>query len=418
MSERNDNTPTSEPKGDPEREAWLEDQVAELQEREAAAWLDQKALAENEAEKAFKEWRDHTIQNLLDRTPGVDPENPTFEDLRIPVTDAPVEPKPCILTRDDGASVLYAQRFSSLHGEPGCGKSWIALIAAGEAVKRGGRCLWLDAEDRPHTLAERARPLGRLDAVTDPDRFRFVTSADLVDIKAVTDQALAWLLTATAPTYSLVVIDSAESWGCPSDGASVRQWIQRFVEPWRQCDIGIVVLDHIPKRKESRPPGAIGSQHKRAAVDGASFRLSGKPWTKKAGGAITLINEKDRAGDLPAGIGKAVATLAGSWGANGGFEWKLSKPKTESGIDEETVEAVYTAIKGAGVEGIHGARKLQEATGIRGSEAREAVAELVKAGRIIKEQSGRAFLYRVASEDEEIPLPAGVEGEGKQGEIF
>ena len=345
------------------------------------------------------EFKNRTIENLLAKSP-VNPENLTFEQLHLPVTDAPVERQPCILERDDGASILYSGRFSSVHGEPGCGKSWLALIAAGEAIKRGGRVIWVDSEDRPSTLAERARPLGLLEAVTDPELFRFVNSADLVEVEDVTEQALAWLLTAKKdPRHSMVVIDSAESWGCPADGSDVAPWLDKFIEPWRRADVAVLLLDHIPKRPQGRPPGAIGSQHKRARVDGAALRCVGKPWTKKAGGYISLVNEKDRVGDLPAGLGRAVATLRGSWDQNGAFEWSLTAPKSEAQdeteADHELTDAVLQAIRAAGPAGIHGKRELQRTVGRNQSEVLDVVNDLVEDGRIIKEQRGQGFTYRV-----------------------
>ena len=355
------------------------------------------------------------IDNLL-KTGSRDPSNVTFDGLNLPVTDAPSEPLRCILEREDGASVLYASRFSSIHGEPGCGKSWLALIAAGEAMRKGGRCAWMDAEDRPATVADRSRPLGLIEHVTRPEHFRFFNSADLVEVEDLTAGALAWLMDAKDPRYSLVVIDSCESFGCPSDGANVRPWITKFIEPWRQSDVAVLLLDHIPKRKADRPPGPIGSQHKRACIDGAALRCIGNPWTKTEGGSITLVCEKDRPGDLPAGLGRAVATLAGTWDDRGAFSWKLAAPKTESGIDEDKVTAVLDAIKASWPDGIQGTRRIQDASGMRRAEVLEAVAELVKDGTVIREQHGRGFTYRASEEPGQEGKPDAWRSEPDEGD--
>ena len=73
----------------------------------------------------------------------------------------------------------------------------------------------------------------------------------------------------------MIVVDSAESWGCATDGADVRPWMVEFVEPWRKADVAVLVLDHVPKWPNDRPPRAIGSQHKRAAIDGVALRCFG-----------------------------------------------------------------------------------------------------------------------------------------------
>ena len=163
-------------------------------------------------------------------------------------------------------------------------------------MRLGGCVLWLDQEDRPSTLGERSRLLGGFTDVSNPDRFAFVDSLDLYEPRPFR-HALGWLSFAPDPTYNLVVIDAAESAGCPSDGADVAPWLRSYVDPWRRHDIAVLLLDHVPKKRES--PGAIGSQHKRAKVDGAALLARGQPWSKTTGGHVTLTNEKDRPGDLP-----------------------------------------------------------------------------------------------------------------------
>ena len=112
--------------------------------------------------------------------------------------------------------------------------------------------------------------------------------------------AIEWL--AEAGQYSLVVIDAAESSGAPSDGAPVTEWFKKMIDPFQHRNkrsVGVLVLDHVPKRRQDCPRGAIGSQYKLARVDGAAFGLSGRPWTKTQDGVMTLRLEKDRPGDVP-----------------------------------------------------------------------------------------------------------------------
>ena len=63
------------------------------------------------------------------------------------VTPAPPGKHPAILTRSDGETVVYAGKVSSIYGEPSGGKSWIGLMVAIEAIRKGGRAMWWDAED-------------------------------------------------------------------------------------------------------------------------------------------------------------------------------------------------------------------------------------------------------------------------------
>lgn len=330
-----------------------------------------------------------------DRPPPEDDRDLTFAELCLPVSETPPERLPALLERDDGETILYAGRFTSIYGEPAGGKSWAALIVALEAIRRGGRVAYWDHEDRPSTVAVRAQLLGGLDAVTDPDRFRFV-SPELADYLTAKAEAIRWLLAAPDPTYSLVVIDSAESAGCPSDGADVGAWLNGYVEPWRRRDIATVVVDHVPKRRSDRPPGAIGSQHKRARIDGAALLAIGSPWTKTGSGAVTLVVEKDRVGDLPAGRGQAVATIRGDYDPHGAFGWRITAPQAaaDDGLDRRLLAAVAEA----GEAGLLGTRGIREVVGGNGRTADAAAERLLQAGLIDRAEHGRGYVYFVTDD--------------------
>ena len=239
---------------------------------------------------------------------------------------------PAILTRDDGETLLYASKLNSVYGLPAVGKSWVALICAVKVLEAGGRVVWWDFEDVPDTLARRSMLLGALDDVADTDRFRMIApDADEAGIAA----AVEWL----TGHDGLVVIDAAESAGCPSDGAAVTDWYQTHVDWWRPSGAAILLLDHIPKRRTDRPRGAIGSQHKLARIDGAALRADGKPWTKQLGGTLLLTVEKDRPGDIIAPAGSTVAAIVGSYDEHGGFGYRIAKPDPNmSAVNDTTTE--------------------------------------------------------------------------------
>ena len=397
MARRDDSTTNSQdqPQGDLEREAWLADQIADLQERTAALSLQNEAL-QNEAlrerdtfDKACG-YSERVINGLLSRAreAEADSEPPTFEGIRLEVTQTAPAPLPAILERPDGNPIIYANRFSTVHGEPSTGKSWVALAASAAAIRKGGRVLWWDFEERPETLAKRAAPFGYVKEVTNPDCLFFTRSERLGASAALQGEALAWMLAAADPTYSLVVIDSATSAGCPSDGEGdkVTEWLNRFIDPWRRADVAVVLLDHVPKRRADRPPGPLGSQNKRAWVDGASLRAIGRCWTKSRAGYITLINEKDRPGDMPEPIGKAVATIRGNYDKDGGFGWEITEPGAQAGNgtdrDAEDRQTVLEAIATAGEQGVVGIRALQSLCQIRRQAIKDVCEDLEAEGLI------------------------------------
>lgn len=233
---------------------------------------------------------------------------------------------PAAWTRDDGETLLYAGRLNTIYGLPGDGKSWTALIAAVETM-RAGRVAYLDFEDKPSTVAARAQLLGELDVFTDSDRFRYIDGQTLCDGPAGPVRIAAaaqWCSDGFGP--GLMVLDAAESAGCPSDGSPVVEWYHRMVDPWLDAGCGVLVVDHVPKRSKERPAGAIGSQHKQARASGAALLATGAPWTKRLGGKLILIVEKDRPGDLPAPKHKPVAVIVGHYDEHGGFRYTVETP--------------------------------------------------------------------------------------------
>lgn len=224
------------------------------------------------------------------------------------------EPIPCAVTRDDGHPLLYAERVSFLVGDPGGGKSWVAAVFAAINMGNCGRVLWIDNEDSPQAFAERTWLLGVYHQASDPEQLRFVDQELLEDPIAIAG-ASRWLQDRPTP---LVVIDTAQATGAPSDGADISEWWAKTIRPWQKAGSTVVVIDHRPKRSADRAPGPIGSVHKLSRLDGACLAVNGHPWTRREGGRLTLKIEKDRMGAI--GKRNAIAAdMAGTYDAHGGF---------------------------------------------------------------------------------------------------
>ena len=158
-------------------------------------------------------------------------------------------------------------------------KRGFAIMAAIAAVRAGSNVLWWDFEDRASTLATRVAALGAHDVIEN-DALRFINDRFLDDDPEeennILPYALAWLMRGQRP--GLVVIDSCESAGCPSDGGATKPFFDKFIDPWLRVGATILMLDHVPKRREERPLGPIGSTHKRSRIDGAAISVTGTPW--------------------------------------------------------------------------------------------------------------------------------------------
>ena len=254
-----------------------------------------------------------------------------LEEFTRPVTAAPTSKQPAILTRDDGESLVYASKVSSLYGEPSGGKSWLGLMIAIEAIKKGGRAVWWDAEDKAQTVHQRALVLGGVKEVTDPN-FMYLEPS-VVDDKDAFDAAIQWI--GRGGPFSVVVVDAVESHGCPSDGSPINEWWESHVKPWRSTDCAVVLLDHVPKRRQDRPKGGIGSVHKCRDWTGAGIRISGNPWTKRESGALNLYPQKDRHGDIPGNPTTPAAVIVGDYWAlpdgESAFKVAIEAPKATGG---------------------------------------------------------------------------------------
>ena len=155
----------------------------------------------------------------------------------------------------------------------------------------------------------------------------------------------------------LVVIDSCESAGLPADSNNAKPWYEKHVDPWLDAGATVLLLDHVPKRKEDRPIGAIGSQHKLARVKGAAIFVSGRAWTKAEGGTVTLINHKDANGDLPAPLLKKVALVTVTPTEDGLLAYSITKPGQDEDVDV-TDDLLYQIAK-LGTDGVTGSKNVR-----------------------------------------------------------
>ena len=337
-------------------------------------------------------WESHAADNpSTDALDLASAPSLTLADFQREVTLMDVERLPAAFERTDGATLLYQGRFNTLYGEAAVGKTWVALMAVIQQIKAGGNVLWWDAEDRPETLAKRLAILKGTHYIGIP-QLAWV-SGELQDSPLALQQAYAHLDGGAIP--GLVVIDSATSFGCPSDGADVSAWLNAFINPWWSRGNTTLLLDHVPKRKIDRPRGGIGSQAKLARIDGAALFAHGTPWNGQEGGFINLTVHKDRQGGLPAVLNGTAATVTAEW--NGAvLDWSVGLPYAKPEGEDLQIE-LMDALEGAGAEGVKGSRALRELLkGKRAKDIDAAREELLQAGMIERVKDGRGYIYTLA----------------------
>jgi hypothetical protein len=226
-----------------------------------------------------------------------------FTDLTEYINGEHTPAHPDMLACTDGVThLLYSGKVHSIAGEPGGGKTWVALTAIAEVLRNGDQAVLIDYEDTPATATTRLKQLG----VTNQQllRFHYINPPEAIQdrngrMEASTIATLNWL---ADNKPALIVIDSVgesiatEGQDQNSDG-EVATWNQLI--PRRLAGYGstILLLDHVTKNKETRGQFAVGSHRKLAAIDGAHYMLEVRTSpSKTADGVLRLVCGKDRHG--------------------------------------------------------------------------------------------------------------------------
>lgn len=218
-------------------------------------------------------------------------------------------PTPEILWKTDGTALLYPGKVHSLGGEPGGGKTWVALLAAAQEITNGGIVVLLDYEDRLDTAVRRLINLG-CDADHIRRNLRYVTP-----MAARSDGHLPANVLESVDGATLAIVDSmgealAHGGLEQNDDGDVADWMSKVAKRLADGGAAVLILDHVVKDGEARNRYNIGSQRKLAAIDGAAYQLIVQTAaTREAVGRATIRCSKDRQGYYQHGTIVADVTL-------------------------------------------------------------------------------------------------------------
>ncbi len=218
---------------------------------------------------------------------------------------------PTIGQRTDDVGLLYAGKLNSIIGESESGKSMIAQWIAVQQAKLGNHSIYLDFEDAAPGVGDRFRDMGATDEEMRLIHYRRVdepwTPLQLATLRA--------MVAMHHPTYCVVdgvtnamTLERLD----PLDNKAVALFYGGVPSIVRSAGAAAFMVDHIPKARTDRPPGAIGAQHKRAGIDGCSLMLRMKePAGRNRVGVGYLSVDKDRPGFLReyAPDGKTIADV-------------------------------------------------------------------------------------------------------------
>lgn len=279
------------------------------------------------------------LEQAQDVVSGSRPEL-VVEDLGAVIRGEEPEIVPTMLFRSDGLALIYPGLLHWVMGEPGCGKTWMALVAELAAVQAGIPSLYLDYEGSRRIVGARLAHLGASEY--DAGQIAYVrpqggsTTTGPGALRLVQERAIG-----------LVVIDGAAKAmareGLDEDRASdVLGFLERMVWPLCEAEAAVVILDHVPKDKDNRGRWARGSGAKLGEVDGAAYSVRvGKAWSRSQAGYAAIDVAKDREGVVGA-VGDCAALLKFAPSVVGGLRAWIDPPATG-----DTQHTVHSAVEQA-----------------------------------------------------------------------
>jgi len=211
---------------------------------------------------------------------------------------------PDLVILPNGMGVFYRNELNEIHGEPGRGKTWVALAAVKQVLDEGGKVIFLDPESSSAKIIRRLRILG-CDA-SQSNRFLHLNPSNMPEWTAVHAFCNMKFLA------DLVVIDGVASYmqqdGLNEDvAADCITFLKKRCNPLKNV-AGVLLTDHVTKSND-RGRWSRGSGAKLGEYKGVVYELAtSKDLSPKRGGYISLKISKDNEGGAGP-IGKTATTL-------------------------------------------------------------------------------------------------------------
>lgn len=218
-------------------------------------------------------------------------------DLAAILAGAVTSNPPTILERSDGEHLIYPGRIHWVSGDPESGKSWFTYAAAVELIHLERPVAIIDFEDTAASAVERFRNLGLTDEQI-AGHVRFIAPYQKLE-----PVAFAGLERSVHDTALVIVDACSEAMGLAGLDAysnpDTVKWVDGFVKPIARAGPAVIVIDHMPKSRESGRRFMLGAGHKLAAVDGAAYTLDViDPFARGVSGKVKVTIAKDRPGHI------------------------------------------------------------------------------------------------------------------------
>lgn len=219
-----------------------------------------------------------------------------------------VRKAPTMLPRSDGIKLLYDQKLHWISGEPEGMKSWLAQIAAADAIEVGLVVFYIDFESDMESVVDRFLGLGC--SAENLAEFLSYHRPEVGVGRHRDSTADVLLAEAAARKPALTIIDGVQaSMGLDDlDSNSARDFYRWWGSFGRRLLIltsgPTIAVDHVVKLSENRKQYAAGTGQKQAVVDVHIGTEVLDPFGLGMTGRAALTLQKDRPGMLQRFAGK------------------------------------------------------------------------------------------------------------------
>jgi len=196
--------------------------------------------------------------------------------------------------KSNGGGVFYSGKLNEVHGPSESGKTMLALVVAAHEIRSGHHVIMIDFEDDEYAIVARLHWVFGLTRQEITGQFHYFRPAAVFS-----DTAFERI--ASIEGVTLCIIDAVTE-ALAADGLDGRRedevaaWFAAFPKRLTRLGMAVCLVDHTPGTDASR---AIGSQHKKAAVDGVSYTAeSVSKFARGRSGQLRIKVAKDKPGGV------------------------------------------------------------------------------------------------------------------------
>jgi AAA domain-containing protein len=194
----------------------------------------------------------------------------------------------------NGGGVFYRGKVNEIHGPSESGKTMVLLHVAAQEIRNGNDVVMVDFEDSGQAVVNRLRWVFGLSRAEIVKQFHYFRPEIAFGEKGF--QAISGI---EGLTYVIIdaVTESMSAAGLDGRNENeVAAWYNDFPKRLARLGPAVVVVDHTGNSAADR---AIGSQHKKSAIDGVSYTAEPvSPFVKGGWGHLRLKIAKDKPGGV------------------------------------------------------------------------------------------------------------------------